>query len=195
MRAGDGPLSPAASAMARLSACSSATGHSGPAPGPRCPAPAAPWRCPAGRPAPGTGAGRPRAGDRGGVVALQEGQPAAAEQRLGPQHGRRVGADGDRRVHPVPDLVVLAAQVGVALQRPGDAQRRHRSPPSRANSSAARMLGSPPPAGPARVPGRRAPASPPPIRGSIAPRPVGEVTQVGLPDRSASPASASRSRA
>ena len=52
---------------------------------------------------------------RRGVVALQQGQPAAAQQRLGPQRGGCAGGGGDRRVDPLPDLVVAAAQVRVAV--------------------------------------------------------------------------------
>ena len=65
---------------------------------------------------------------RRGVVALQQGEPAAAQQRLGAQPGGLLGAGGYRGVHPLPDLVVAAAQVGVAVQRAGDSQRRGRVP-------------------------------------------------------------------
>ena len=63
---------------------------------------------------------------RGRVVALQQREPAAAQQRLGAQRGGRAVARRHGRVHPLPDLVIPAAQVGVAVQRAGDPQRRHR---------------------------------------------------------------------
>ena len=60
------------------------------------------------------------------VVALQQGQPAAAQQRLGPQPSGRVRIGGHRDVHPLPDLVIATAQVRVPVQRARDPQRRPR---------------------------------------------------------------------
>jgi hypothetical protein len=57
------------------------------------------------------------------VVALQQGKAAAAEQRLCPQRGGGIRACRDRGVHPLADLVVVAAKVSKAPQRAGDPKR------------------------------------------------------------------------
>lgn len=57
-----------------------------------------------------------QAADRRHVVALQEGEPPATQQDLGPQGRGGVRAVRGRAVHPVPDLVVVTAQVGILSQ-------------------------------------------------------------------------------
>ena len=57
------------------------------------------------------------------VVALKLSEPAAAVQRRGPQLRRRGRAGRHRQVHPLPDLVVVAAEIGVLAELADDLQR------------------------------------------------------------------------